>query len=32
LWPVIWTPMQLGSLAGSLVVVAVTFVARDNGG
>jgi membrane-associated phospholipid phosphatase len=26
LWPVIWGPMQLGSLAGSLVVVAVTFV------
>src|SRR6187402_3139493 len=26
LWPVIWGPMQLGSLAGSLVVVVVTFV------
>jgi membrane-associated phospholipid phosphatase len=26
LWPVLWTPMQLGSLAGSLVVVIVTFV------
>ena len=26
LWPVVWGPMQLGSLAGSLVVVAVTFV------
>jgi glycosyltransferase 2 family protein len=26
-WPVIWTPMQLGSLAGSLVVVVVMFVA-----
>jgi glycosyltransferase 2 family protein len=25
LWPVVWGPMQLGSLAGSLVVVAVTF-------
>jgi glycosyltransferase 2 family protein len=27
LWPVVWGPMQLGSLAGSFVVVAVTFVA-----
>jgi membrane-associated phospholipid phosphatase len=27
LWPVVWGPMQVGSLAGSLVVVAVTFVA-----
>ncbi|MCU1427909.1 MAG: hypothetical protein JWL83_1909 [Actinomycetia bacterium] len=26
LWPVVWGPMQLGSLAGSLVVVVVTFV------
>jgi undecaprenyl-diphosphatase len=26
LWPVIWGPMQLGSLAGSLGVVVVTFV------
>src|SRR6266550_7776684 len=26
LWPVVWVPMQLGSLAGSLVVVVVTFV------
>jgi undecaprenyl-diphosphatase len=26
LWPVIWGPMQLGSLAGSLVVVVVTYV------
>jgi undecaprenyl-diphosphatase len=26
LWPVIWGPMLLGSLAGSLVVVVVTFV------
>jgi undecaprenyl-diphosphatase len=25
LWPVIWPPMQLGSLAGSLGVVVVTF-------
>jgi membrane-associated phospholipid phosphatase len=25
LWPVVWVPMQLGSLAGSLVVVVVTF-------
>ena len=26
LWRVVWAPMQLGSLVGSLVVVAVTFV------
>jgi undecaprenyl-diphosphatase len=26
LWPVLWTPMQIGSLAGSLVVIVVTFV------
>jgi len=26
LWPVVWGPMQIGSLAGSLVVVVVTFV------
>ena len=26
LWPVVWVPMQLGSLAGSLVVVVVSFV------
>jgi membrane-associated phospholipid phosphatase len=25
LWPVVWGPMKLGSLAGSLVVVTVTF-------
>ena len=25
LWPVVWGPMQLGSLAGSLVVVVVTL-------
>jgi glycosyltransferase 2 family protein len=27
LWPVVWGPMQIGSLAGSLVVVAVIFAA-----
>ena len=32
LWPVIWAPMQLGSLAGSLVVVVVTCVSPENGG
>src|SRR3954464_3735184 len=26
LWRVVWTPMQLGSLVGSLVVVAVIFL------
>jgi len=26
LWPVLWGPMQLGSLTGSLVVVAITYV------
>lgn len=26
LWPLVWGPMQIGSLAGSIVVVAVTFV------
>ncbi len=26
LWPSVWVPMQLGSMAGSLVVVVVTFV------
>ena len=29
-WPVVWVPMQLGSLAGSLAAVAVTrWVSRD---
>lgn len=26
LWPVVWGPMQIGSLGGSLVIVAVMFV------
>ena len=30
LWPVLWTPMQVGSYVGSLVVVAMTWlVSRD---
>src|SRR4051812_28858222 len=26
LWPMIWGPMQLGSMVGSLVVVVITYV------
>ncbi|MGI9023243.1 MAG: TIGR00374 family protein, partial [Acidimicrobiales bacterium] len=29
-WPVVWVPMQLGSLAGSIVVVAATQVATGD--
>jgi undecaprenyl-diphosphatase len=31
LWPVVWAPMQLGSLPGSLVVVAGTAAVSRNG-
>jgi len=30
IWPVVWGPMQIGSLVGSLIVVAITYaVGRD---
>ena len=30
LWPIVWVPMQLGSLAGSLIVSAATGAASRN--
>jgi undecaprenyl-diphosphatase len=30
LWPIVWVPMQAGSFAGSLVIVAVTAVVSRN--
>jgi membrane-associated phospholipid phosphatase len=31
IWPIVWGPMQLGSLVGSLVVVALTYAVSRNG-